>query len=301
MGVEFVRAASTWLFGGLAAGRVGPLLVLIGVAGGTAVAAHRVLRARLYGVLGDASAGTRVSSTRPALLGRRWGWGPVVSLALLDAALVLRNKRPRQLLSVGLPVLALITYVFFSGDLDSFEAILFTFILSGILAMPYSRFSYAWHGHHFDALLMRFTPRMLVRAQYATFAGLCVIAVAGAAPLLAVLRPELLGPLGVFLLYHLGVSAPIQLGLGTWAREAIELGQTTMFNYQGTSTVDFLAIFPIMALPLGLVIGIGESITMIVIAGIGAVGVVLAPLWTRGLGRLLRGQRHAMVTGFRDE
>jgi hypothetical protein len=45
----------------------------------------------------------------------------------------------------------------------------------------------------------------------------------------------------------------------------------------------------------------GLSTTLLIAAGLGVLGLLAVPLWTRGLGRLLRGQRHAMATGFRDE
>ena len=52
IGTAALRRVSAWLFGGLAAGRILPALVLGGVTVGTAVAAHRGLRTRLYDVLG---------------------------------------------------------------------------------------------------------------------------------------------------------------------------------------------------------------------------------------------------------
>lgn len=55
-----------------------------------------------------------------------------------------------------------------------------------------------------------------------------------------------------------------------------------------------------MGLPIGLVIMFEVSVTLLVSAGLGLVGVCTVPLWTRGLGRVLRGQRHAMAAGFRE-
>jgi hypothetical protein len=115
------------------------------------------------------------------------------------------------------------------------------------------------------------------------------------------LRPEFLAPLGSLLFYNLGVCAPILLGLGVWARTSLQLDQSTFFNYQGTSTYHFFAVLPIMGLPVGLVVGVGLSTTLLIVAGLGTLGLLAVPLWTRGLGRMLRGQRHAMATGFRDE
>jgi hypothetical protein len=161
-GAGVLESASTWCFGGLAAGRILPLIALFAATGTLAVAAHRMLRHRLYSVLGDTEQ-SRVQSAG-VLHGAGRGWGRVASLALLDLKLILRNKRPRQLLLAGIPVIGIFAYVFLNGEPDPFNAILFTFLASSILALPYSRFGYAWHGRHFDALLVRTSPRLLVRA-----------------------------------------------------------------------------------------------------------------------------------------
>lgn len=144
-GGQLLQSASAWLFGGLAAGRIAPLLVLIGGATGMSVAAHRALRGRLYSVLGDTEEGHTHAGA--ALRGRGRGWGRVASLALLDLKLILRNKRPRQMLAAGLLVLGpflLIPLV--GGTVAPMNKVIFGFLLSGNLGLTYTQFSYAWHG-----------------------------------------------------------------------------------------------------------------------------------------------------------
>ncbi len=300
-GGQLLQSASAWLFGGLAAGRIAPLLVLIGGATGMSVAAHRALRGRLYSVLGDTEQGHTHAGA--ALRGRGRGWGRVASLALLDLKLILRNKRPRQMLGAGLLVIGPFLLILLLGEkTPPMNEVIFGFLLSGNLGLAYMQFGYAWHGAHFDGLLARaVAPRSLVRAHFLTFVGLCVGPLAVIGPVVAVLRPQFLAPLGSLLLYNLGVCAPVLLGLGVWARTALQLDQSTFFNYQGTSTYHFLVVVPIMGLPIGLVVGVGLSTTLLLVAGLGAIGVATAPLWTHGLGRLLQGQRHAMAMAFRDE
>jgi hypothetical protein len=137
--------------------------------------------------------------------------------------------------------------------------------------------------------------------QFVTFVGPCVRSLGLIAPAVAVLCPPFLAPLGSGLLYNHGVTAPVLLGLGMWVRTPLQLGQSTVFNPQGTSTYHFRAVLPVMGLPIGLVVGVGLSTTLYVAAGLGALGLATAPLWTRGIGGMLRAQRHAMATGFHDE
>jgi hypothetical protein len=300
MGPGVLRAVSTWCFEGLAAAHIAPLLALGGTAGGTALAAHRALRGRLYSVLGDTEP-TR-APTGTVLRGHGRGWGEVASLAFLDVKLILRNKRPRQMLAAGLLVLGpflLIPLV--GGKIIPMNKVIFGFLFSGNVGLTYTQFSYAWHGPHFDGLLARaVSPRSMVRAQLVTFVGLCALPLAFLGPLVAGVRPQFLAPLGSLLLYNVGVTAPTLLGLGVWARTAMNLNQSTFFNYQGTSTYHFFVVLLVMGVPVGMVIGIGLPTTLFVAAGLGTLGLGTAPLWIRGLGRLLRGQRHAMAAGFRD-
>ena len=301
LGVSVLPAASAWLFGGLSAGRGGPLLVLGAGTVGMAVAAHRALRNRRYAVLERESGRGFLSAWSARMLDRRWSTNPILSLALLDLKLILRNKRPRQMLGAGLPLIGMFGVLFVIQEPPPVNVALFGFLLSGYLGLTYAQFGVAWHGRHFDGLLARAVPaERIIQAQAAVFAGLCAASLVPLLPLIATFAPTLLAPIGAFFLYNLGATAPLLLGLGVWARKALSLNESTFFNYQGTSTYHFLAVVPVMFLPMGLVAGLGLDTTLLVVAGVGALGMVTAPLWTRGLGALLRRQRYAMAAGFRN-
>ena len=307
-----LRAASAWCFGGLAAGRILPLIVMLAGTAALAVAAHRMLRGRLYSVLWDADS-PRTQSTG-LLQGMGHGRGRVVSLALLDLKLILRNKRPRQMLLSALLLEALFVFQLVTATggkapppvLDAFITVTFSVVLTGLLGFQYAGFVYAWHGAHFDGLLARAVrPQTLVRSQYATFCVLCLAGTAVVPPVAGGLRPSMIAPMGALLIYNLGVVAPVFLGLGAWRREAVALDQSAFFNYQGNTTTTFAGGFvgglAAMTLPVGLWVGLGRSVALVTVLALGALGVALSPVWTRGIGRLLCRQRHAMASGFRDE
>ncbi|WP_263834757.1 DUF5687 family protein [Salinibacter sp.] len=193
-----LRAASAWCFGGLAAGRILPLIVMLAGTAALAVAAHRMLRGRLYSVLWDADS-PRTQSTG-VLQGVGHGRGRVVSLALLDLKLILRNKRPRQMLGAGLLVIGPFLLILLLGEkIPPMNEVIFGFLLSGHLGLTYTQFGYAWHGTHFDGLLARaVAPRLLVQAQFVTFVGLCMAPLMLIVPVIAAVRPQLLASLGSF-------------------------------------------------------------------------------------------------------
>ena len=301
VGGSGLQVASTWLFGGLSAGSVLPLVVLGAGTAGIAGATHWALRTRLYDVLERGGAGAGPAGAPLTLLRGQWGTHPAVSFALLDAKLILRNRRPRQMLGMSLSVWIVFGVVLMEGDISPFNQMLFGFILSGHLAFGYFQYGHAWHGMHFDGVLARaLSPAALVRGQYLTFAGLAAAPVAVLVPVVAWMRPGLLRPIGAFFLFNLGISAPFLIGMGVWFREALHLNESTFFNYQGTSSLHVLSFVLLLSLPMGLTIGLGKPTALLVGAGLGVLGIATAPLWTRGLGQLLYGQRHAMAAGFRD-
>jgi hypothetical protein len=301
VGGSGLQVASTWLFGGLSDGSVLPLVVLGAGSVGMAGATHRALRTRLYDVLEGGGAGAGTAGAPLTLLRGQWGTRPAVSFALLDAKLILRNRRPRQMLIVNLSVWVLFGVILVEGDISPFNQVLFGFILSGHLAFGYFQYGHAWHGMHFDGVLARsLSPAALVRGQYLTFAGLAAAPVAVMVPVVAWMRPEFLRPIGAFFLFNLGVSAPFLIGMGVWFREALHLNESAFFNYQGTSSLHVLSFVLLLGLPIGLTIGLGKPTALLVGTGLGVLGIATAPLWTRGLGQLLYGQRYAMAAGFRE-
>lgn len=305
-----VRGLSAWLFGGLGAGEVGPVVALLLGAGAGAVAAHRALRGHLYDFVGDPAAGTLSWSARWPRLHRWRARRGAASVALLDLKLILRNKRARQTLLAQLPMVGVIATQFFllppdpDGPVGPFVVTAYCFLLTGHLSLAYHGLGCAWHGTHFDGLLARARrPHMLVRGQHGSFVALCLGQSALVAPL-AVAQPVLLAPMGSVLLYNLGVTAPVLLVGGLWTRRAIRLNEGAMLNYQGSTPTYFvgtgLATAVLMGLPVGLMLGLGRAPALALTAGLGLLGLAAAPMWTRGVGRLLHRRRHAMAAGYRS-
>ncbi len=301
LGLGSLRLASAWCFDGLSTGRPLPLIVLATGAVAAGWAAHQALRTRLYAVGEETSTGARVT---PRLTGlRELGLkGQTASLVQLSIMLILRNKRPRQMLLLNVP-LTIGLVVFMGPQLsgDPFLEMLFGFLLTASLASPYFQFGgLAWHGNHFDVLLARPPiPRTLIQSQFALFAGLCLCSVLTVLPIVAWQAPGLLDTLAALLLYNLGVSAPAFLLLGTWNRTALAVNQTAFFNHQGNTSLAMISIAALITLPLTLFFGVGLEPALWILAGLGLLGLGTAPIWMRGLGRLLHRQRYTLAAGFR--
>lgn len=311
-GLGGIRDVSDWLFGGAGVLRVFPLLILCGAAVGTTAGAHRVLQSHIYTVVvnstTNAPGGDNLSlSWRPQ--------GRVLSLALVSAKLIFRNKRPRQamlntLLMTVLFGFQLSMFTFEDGTFSilfvSFVIVTLSIALTGLAGHTYGGFCYAWHGAHFDGVLVRTGQfRTLVRSQYVVMCGLYCVQTAVILLAVQVLPPAMLAPLLTFALYNAGVVAPLALGLGVWGRQAVALDQSALLNYQGNTTITFIggALVQLVGivLPVGLWVTLGRGAALWSVGLLGGLGLVLSPLWTFGIGAMLRRKRYALAAGFRDE
>ena len=303
------RSASVWLFSGLVSGKKLPLFVVVMVTVSLTMAAHRVLQERLYGVLETPA---QHSDTSGYIVSRELmqGWGPVALFAFLDTKLILRNKQPRQVLIAQLPLFGVLAWQLLLSSPEETRStgfiFIYCFILSGQLGFAYHGFSYAWHGRHFDGLMVRpHSLQTLVRGHYTTFAGLCVGQSAFLLLFAALTQPYLISPLSSMLLYHLGITAPLLLTGCVWAREAVRLNQGKMYKYEGNTTTYFattgLGTVILMGIPAGLAFWKESTLVTWVIATLGAFGTAMVPSWTRGIGTLLRLHRYAMLDGFREK
>lgn len=307
-----VASASAWFFNGLVRGEMLPLYVAMGGVVSLATTAHRLFRKQLYEVLETPD---QRSSTSGVVSACKW-WmqrrGPVASLAMLDAKLISRNKQPRQALLAQLPILGFVAWQLFlsspggTGWIDLLSTQLYCFIISVQFGAAYHGFSYAWHGGHFDGLVVRPQPvRALVRGQYVSFIGLCAGPGVFLIFLAGLTRPFLLVPMGSMLFYHLGITAPLLLIGCIWIRKPVCLNHNMVHSYGSNKKqyylITGLGIIILMCAPVGLTLWIGFASAMWCVAALGAFGMVVAPYWTRGVETLLQHHRHAMADSFRGK
>ncbi|NBB72578.1 MAG: hypothetical protein GVY35_02750 [Bacteroidetes bacterium] len=300
LGLGLSTGASGALFGGLAAGGVGPLAVVVGAVGAAAALTVRVVRRTLWA---DRGAG---AASRGRLTGAGLDLGDSLTarLVALDLRLILRNRRPRQLMgyqAVALPLLGVLVAISPERGLTVAHIMLGLFA-SSLLAIGYGQFIFAWDGGHFDGLLARVAPPdTLLRARLFTLCGLGAVSYLPMLPVLAWVDLRVLWISAVGLIYNLGVTVGFTLLTSLWNRKAFDLNEQAFFNYQGFSSSQFLLVFlftvpPIvvfLALPFGWALGI--------VGGVGALGIALMPWWMRALAGGFARRRHTLAAGYRSE
>ena len=194
-----IREASAWLFGGAQRGRVGPLLVLAVGAAASALVSTAALRRYTYEGVRGADRTDRRRRFSLDIEGR----GGLSSLVLLEGTLIFRNREPREQLLLGGGALVFFAYLIVRGALPVFSLGMASFMLGLLLPVTYGQFAFAWHGKHFDGLLVRALPGRLVRATLVVLMALLGV------------PPGLLASLGGIPVLLSGVAALGGLGLVT--------------------------------------------------------------------------------------
>ena len=238
-----------------------------------------------------------------SLLDRIAGLGPVGQLMALEIKLAIRNKRPRQTLWSAPMVAAagLINFILLahhSSDYFTFYHIFWGLFLTIGFVLNYGQFMFGWESLYFDGHLARPVHfRHLLWAKLLLMQISCPVLALVCLPLLLVFAPELLVTYSVFLLYNIGFSTACMLFFATMNRKRLYISPSSFFNQQGTSLHHLLAIIPLLALPVILMLATDWGPASLAVGGL--LCWALSPVWIRLLAHRLQKCKYRMAAGFR--
>lgn len=173
----------------------------------------------------------------------------------LEISLLVRNKRPRQMLIIVPVFLAyfLFTMLKTNNFHDQFFLLMMVTMLTGIGASMYGQFMFSWESSYFDCIMARKNNFMnYVKAKYYFMSGLSLITFI---PLIIVFSvTKLIDPFLAcsVLLFITGVNSFIIMFFATFNDGRIDLTKNRMFNYQGVGSNQFILTAVFMLLPVGI-------------------------------------------------
>lgn len=302
LGPLVMNRASTFIFETLFAQEPVILLSLLALIGVVYGSSSLLLRHDLLREPDDEAEGRVVLWQVPFASHHR----PVMNLMLLELKMMWRSERPK--LYFLFSVVFATVYVsapLLNADLlgSNFVRALTGIFASGIFALNYGQFMFAWESSYFDGILARDVP--LSRMAFAKLALLqlsCVAFFAISLPLFLALAPQFV-PLHVaFLFYNAGISSVLMMVLAVRNRKSIRLTNVGFFNYEGFSLLHWLWFLPTVLPPALLMVALRErpDVALMVIGGVGLFSILLTGPWAALLGRRLERGRYAMAAGFRS-
>ncbi|WP_412069721.1 DUF5687 family protein [Rubrivirga sp. IMCC43871] len=294
--VVVALAASDWATGGLLAhvsqGGTVELAALGVMALATLAIAYRALVAALY-LDADGARRSRVGST----LG--FARGGARAFVDLDRALIMRMTFPRGVAANA----AVVSVVLTAGALvfaDGPAVDLVLLFSTGPVAGSFGQYAVPFASGFYDRLLT--LPGGLDAFVRAKAAGLAAGTLALGAVQLALvlaLAPGSAWLVGVSVLFSLGVLAPGALWGSTLGPKPIDVADRLLFTY--TQSFGAQALVAATAVVAGAALTVaGPAHGGAVAAGLGVLGIALAPVWLRAVAARLHRQRHAHAARFRS-
>lgn len=203
-------------------------------------------------------------------------------LIIYESRLILRNKRLRTALSVGLffifyPLLSLNQ----PGYKDGVSYFYFFLGLFQTLAIPsiLGQFLYAWEGSFYNFIQTSpFTIKDYLKAKYCVFI-LLMFVMCIASTVYAFVSWRLVAYMFVGFVFNAGLNLPLLMFMATYNKKAIELNGSAVFNYQGMQVAHFFIMIPPLLLPFFLFVPFtfffSEIVGMSVMVGLGLIGLLL--------------------------
>ncbi|MBN2614886.1 MAG: hypothetical protein JXR71_04270 [Bacteroidales bacterium] len=233
--------------------------------------------------------------------------GKTGALILNEIRLLLRNKRSKQMLMISLPLSLLYGLFFYPQPQYMNHTGLLVFVatfISGGFLIIYGQYILAWESTQFDFVMAsNIQSEEYFKAKYYLMTIPTTVLFILTIPYVY-FGMNILELNFVFLIYNLGVNAPLLLFSASFNRKRLELDQGQMMNYQGVGINNFLIIIPLMGGP-ALLFAIlnavaGTNIALLIITGLGILGLILHQQLIKWAAAFFRNRRYKIADGYRN-
>lgn len=297
-----VRDFSHLIFGGL---KTYPFLAL----GFTAAAAiifiinSNYLLANLYTEELSANKEKKGSTDYPFLN----QFGKVGELAALELKLILRHKRSRSTIFMGLAFLAY-GFIFYREEFiarNDFGKLIFAAVfMTGITVVLYGQFMFAWQSKHFDGLMSnKIDFRNFIKAKFLLFT-ISSTMVTLLTMFYGFISYKLILLHLVAYLYNIGFSTVLVLYFATLNYKRLDLSSGSQFNWQGIGATQWIITFPFVLVPILIYLPFGSTgMPYFGLAAVGIFGLIMLAtrnFWIKFLVNRFEKKRYKIAEGFRE-
>jgi len=232
-------------------------------------------------------------------------WGDVGRLILLDLRMMTRNRRSKPIIVIGVLMLFYGLLLFHDGKTteQSFFLLFIGFFITGTLPVTYGSYTFSWESTSFGVYTTRpLSWEQFLWAKYVlmTLMTLTMFVCSG---FYALYSWYIVLTNGVAALFNIGVSIPLMLWLGSFARLRFDL-DANAFSAQGKTGSHFGAIFLVLLIILLLYLGgwlvLGPQAGVAVVASAGLLGILARKQIIKAIAASVQRKKYRMVEGFRQ-
>lgn len=234
-------------------------------------------------------------------------FGRVGELAALELKLILRHKRSRSSIIMGLLFLAY-GFLFYKKELvasDQFGMMLFAAIfMTGITVITYGQFMFAWQSAHFDGLMVnKINFKDFIKAKFLLFTISCTI-ITVLSSFYGFISYKLLLLHLVAYLYNIGFGTVVVLFFATNNHKRLDITQSASFNWQGVGATQWILGLPFFLVPVFIYLPFGAMNKpywgLLAIGAFGLVALLLRNYWVNLIVKRFENKRYKIAEGFRE-
>jgi Family of unknown function (DUF5687) len=253
--------------------------------------------------LGSRKAAKYKNSTEYPLLNR---FGVVGDLAANEIKLVLRNKRSRSALIMGLFIM-LYGLIFYKNPQMGGEGykVFVGMFMTGIFIINYGQFMFSWQASHFDGLLVsKISFTDFLKAKYLLFTiistGFFVLTI----PYVYFGWKTLLIHF-IMYLWNIGLNTTLVLFFANRNYKRIDLSRGAAFNWEGISGNQWILSFPLLIAPYVIyapcMLFGHNDIGLALIAITAIIFILTRSFWIKQLEADFYTKRYTIAEGFRNK
>jgi len=254
--------------------------------------------------LGSRKAVKYKSSTEYPFLNR---FGVVGDLAGNEIKLVLRNKRSRSALIMGL--LFMFYGLLFYGKpgpqgSEGFKVFVGMF-MTGIFIINYGQFMFSWQASHFDGLLVnRISFTDFLKAKYLLFTIVSTGFFLLTTPYIYFGWRTLMIHF-IMYLWNIGINTTMVLFFANRNYKRIDLSKGAAFNWEGVSGNQWILSLPLMITPYIIYFPLAlfhhADIGLAILAATGVIFILTRSFWIKQLEADFYTKRYKIAEGFRNK
>lgn len=232
-------------------------------------------------------------------------YGETGSLIRNELRLIMRNRRPRLTVIIGL-LFMLYGFMLTGSSLNEKQifVIFLGFFLTGIMSLNYGQFVFMWESCYFDTILAnKISVPGYLKSKWILFAVMNLINFILCLPY-GFLLPDLWLVSTSLFIYNTGITSIIMLLFGTLYRSPIDIGKSTFMNYEGTNAFQFLMVGVLLGLPYLIllvfkIMGIAQYCYYAYLI-LGISGIIFRDFLLKFISRILIKNKYRMSAGFRN-
>ena len=242
------------------------------------------------------------SSTDIPVLAR---FGAVGDLAANEIKLILRNKRPRSALVMGL-FFMFYGLLFYTNHLYGQTWYIFVgMFMTGIFIISYGQFMFSWQGSHFDGLLVsNISFADFLKAKYLLFTMVSTVALLLTTPYVY-FGWKILAVHFVMYLWNIGINTTMVLFFANRNYKRIDLSKGASFNWEGVGATQLLLSFPLILAPyliyLPFMVFKHPDMGLIALGAIATLFILTRNYWIKQLEADYYSKRYQIAEGFRNK